>query len=226
MGLDLVELEMEIEDAFDIKIADEEYVGLETVGQVFDYLCHRLNAQAAQACTTQSTFYRLRAAMIQTLGLDRHLLRPDVALDALLPPRNWHREWNRLTDSSGLRLPKLKLSDTKTDWEILILLIGLTLAGFGLLHSVSAACCIVVGSFFLAGLASPRSSSGESFLTAGMSLREVVERIEVPDPSIISSRWTDEQVWLKLKQAVVKVLGVKPHEVTLQSDFVKDLGAT
>lgn len=41
MGLDIIELFMDIEKEFELDIPDEDAVTLETVGLLYDYLCRR-----------------------------------------------------------------------------------------------------------------------------------------------------------------------------------------
>jgi acyl carrier protein len=42
MGLDSIEIILEIEDEFDLAIPDEDAEGLRTVGEIIDYVEHRL----------------------------------------------------------------------------------------------------------------------------------------------------------------------------------------
>ena len=52
MGLDTVELVMEIEDEFAISLPDADAELIQTAGQLHAYLCHRLRPQPAPRCAS------------------------------------------------------------------------------------------------------------------------------------------------------------------------------
>ena len=91
MGLDLVELVMEVEDEFAITIPDADAEKIQTVGDLYQYVLQRTGHPAADApppavCGSARSFYRLRAAF-GALGADRALVRPTPRG----PPGRWPR---------------------------------------------------------------------------------------------------------------------------------------
>ena len=64
MGLETVELIMEVEDEFNIQIPDEDAQHIETCGQLHAYVLHRLCPSAGAPCPTAAAFYRLRRSIL------------------------------------------------------------------------------------------------------------------------------------------------------------------
>src|SRR5437016_2750096 len=111
MGLDTVELVMTLEDHFAIRIPDRDAEELCTVGQIYEYLERRLNVpelrRAEIRCASRATFYQLRYAVMDCLGLPRRVIRPCLSLTDVLPVRELRRIWPNLQLAAGLRLPAL-----------------------------------------------------------------------------------------------------------------------
>ena len=80
MGLDIVELIMEVEQTFDVSIGNADVEQARTVGQLFDVVC----AQVAQRDPTVGTdrtgplWERYLAVIESELGIARDQLRPDA----------------------------------------------------------------------------------------------------------------------------------------------------
>src|ERR1700722_12370853 len=66
MGLDTVELVMEIEEAFDLTIPDEEAEKIQTIGQAYRYILARLAGpvDGTAVCLSAATFYFLRRKLM------------------------------------------------------------------------------------------------------------------------------------------------------------------
>lgn len=75
MGLDTVELVIEVEESFGISIGDEDAPGIVTVGDLFEYVLERVGSRPT-LCLTSLAFYRLRRAItpnarfVHDLGAD------------------------------------------------------------------------------------------------------------------------------------------------------------
>ena len=73
MGLDGVELVMEFEDEFDIKISDAEAQKMQTVGDTFDFIVKELKvrivATTRAVCPSAHLFYEVRAGLQTALGV-------------------------------------------------------------------------------------------------------------------------------------------------------------
>jgi hypothetical protein len=107
MGLDSVELVMEVEEQFGVTISDENAFNFQTMGQLHDFLLEKCTGRRRPGCPTQSAFYRLRQAMIRTLGVPRQSLRLKTEVVPLLGTWQRGRTWRRLQDELGLALPRL-----------------------------------------------------------------------------------------------------------------------
>ena len=91
MGLDAVEIVMEVEAAFDIRIPDEAGQKIETVGQLYDYVVEQTRQKTADptndipartdVCLTAATFYLLRRqSYADDSGLERWQVGPRESL--------------------------------------------------------------------------------------------------------------------------------------------------
>lgn len=88
MGLDGVELVMNIEDEFDIKIEDEATVSLQTIGDLARYVTWQLRSKWPRvSCPTTKSFYEIRRLLRQKLPVKRRDIRPSTRLNELIPRR-------------------------------------------------------------------------------------------------------------------------------------------
>lgn len=86
MGLDGVELVVEIEEAFDTPIPDEAAAGMRTPGDLFHYLAESaFKATAAGPCLSQAVFNRLRRGVVAEFDVDRSDVRPRAGIVKTIP---------------------------------------------------------------------------------------------------------------------------------------------
>jgi acyl carrier protein len=111
MGLDGVEIVMEIEEAFGISIPDAEAGEIVTVGNLYDCVAKRVNEQPRAGCATASAFYRVRSSLMKMTNLERRDLRPTTSLMQLFPVGDRSARWSALRNDLGLRIPELEWSN-------------------------------------------------------------------------------------------------------------------
>lgn len=104
MGLDTVELVMEIEDEFGLSIPDEAAEKMVTVGITSSYIVEMLKKKgcASGACGSAHAFYLLREQFQILFGIERRLVRLDVPIGAFVPDRGDHM-WPKIADFIGLK---------------------------------------------------------------------------------------------------------------------------
>ncbi|MFA6212588.1 MAG: hypothetical protein WCT03_05205 [Candidatus Obscuribacterales bacterium] len=111
MGLDSVELVLAIEEEFGLDIPDRYAERMFTVGDVYEWLKHRLSTADPQACLTQQVFYKLRRALIQNYRLERHLITPDTRLSDLLAMQSIEDGWPFLQMFIDLKTPPFQAAN-------------------------------------------------------------------------------------------------------------------
>jgi hypothetical protein len=84
MGLDTVELVMEVEEEFDVTIPDEEAEKLRTVGDLYCWIAERIGALGIGVCPSSATSYRLRRALIRQRRIERRMIRLETATSDLI----------------------------------------------------------------------------------------------------------------------------------------------
>src|SRR5258706_15427814 len=76
MGLDVVEIMMSCEDAFDISIRDREMETVRTAGDLHALVMRLLQERRGESvCASSQMFYRLRQDLMK-IGVPRRLIRP------------------------------------------------------------------------------------------------------------------------------------------------------
>lgn len=86
MGLDGVELVIEVEEAFDTRIPDKVVTGIRTPGELFDFLSGSgFKAMPIGPCLSQAVFNRLRRAIVAEFDVDRILVKPPANITKKIP---------------------------------------------------------------------------------------------------------------------------------------------
>jgi len=126
MGLDIVELVMEVEEEFGILIPDADYEQISTVGDMHDYICLKLPvdkprpSSGSTRCLSSAAFLRLRRSLMSVCGVERDRVRLEASLSDLLPKQHRREKWRRLRDDLKLWLPDLE----RPEWMSQLLCCG------------------------------------------------------------------------------------------------------
>lgn len=108
MGLDTVELVMDLEDEFGISIPDEEAERIQTVGQTVDYIVSVLAGRSCPAlgiCPSARQFYALRRGLGTTFGVPREQARPAAEIGELIPAGPARAGWGKFARELNLPHP-------------------------------------------------------------------------------------------------------------------------
>lgn len=110
MGLDSVELIVELEDTFQTTIPDAAAEMMRTPQDAADWLAMRLSppARPAGVCASARTFRELRAGLGHAFGVVRTSVRPDARVADLVPDER-RRGWPRFARQYRLSRPPLRL---------------------------------------------------------------------------------------------------------------------
>ena len=241
MGLDIVELVMEVEAAFDIAIDDRDAERILTVGDLFRYVLEKLELRdrVAHPCVSGAIFYRLRRALIDATGLDRRLVRPSARVESLVPVDRRHATWGALRRALGLNLPALRFPTGLAGAILLAIPTGLATTvvmyeartGHRLGHPASVLMGLLLACvpFLIAAyrLAAPFATvlPSESATVRGLVgaiVRDNYGRLGLRDASPEQDR---EVIRDALRSIIVAQLGVSPDEVSDNARIVDDLGA-
>jgi hypothetical protein len=85
VGLDAVEIVMEVEEVFDIRLEDAEVQKISTPRDMIEVVMGKVTQADAEACLTQRAFNLLRAALLLQLPLKRRDITPQARMADLVP---------------------------------------------------------------------------------------------------------------------------------------------
>ena len=108
MGLETVELVMDVEESFGISIPDEKAQDIVTVGDLFEFVKSRAKLAPAGTCLTAATFYDVKRAL-RDRGISQRF-GPSAHLADILPSADRRSFWNSLGSGMQLKLPELERS--------------------------------------------------------------------------------------------------------------------
>ena len=230
MGLELVEIVMEVEETFGIIISDDDAPQIRTVGELHQYILESRRKENQRGCATGRVFRDIRRVLMETTSTPRRAIRPGTELKVILPPRNRRRVWKRLEqDVAGyvrkLRLPYrlgpiitvLCLTAGIVGTAIIIPQVGI---GNALVLGVTAIVATLLLMFFVTrpfAIAFP-----QGVVTVG----DLATATLPPGyEEAAKQQMTDEEVWDRLQRIVADILGVKVDDITPTARFVEVLGA-
>ncbi len=230
MGLDAVELVMEVEDRFNVKLADSECARVRTVADLAALVISRL-PRPSGICPTARTFFELRCQMVNGAGVERRLVRPKARLQTLFPS-GLQRPW-RMLRKANPRLPRLvapSAVDTAIMWAtaigvlVSVAVVGVTWARFG------AAAGVVVFLLVAVAMVTLLRTSKEIgwHLPPGVETVGDVVRLIAPIGVAYGSPGerllAQQHVLAEVRRITSQQLGLPLEKVQPDSDFVKDLG--
>ncbi len=110
MGLDTVELVMDVEDHFGILLREDESQRIRTIGDLADVILTRILASSVTACPSMRAFYELRRAIRESLGLPELRIRPKTKLVELIPLSQRRACWASIQSKQPWRFPGLRMN--------------------------------------------------------------------------------------------------------------------
>lgn len=241
MGLELVELVMEIEDTFRISIPEKDLPEISTVGQLSDCIERIVSREREEPCLTAATFYELRRVLTALRGLDRSQLRPSTTLRKAIPALSRRRTWRRLQRALAWEMPALEHPPLILKINLLLAIvaggaiaIGVTMPGFRPALPLGSAIATAFVLFLVAGglvlvagywVTKPIAAIWPAKLhTLGDLTRAVVAK----NYGVLGGRqaqWNPEEVWKTVQAITAEVLAVDVEQVTREARFAEDLGA-
>ncbi|MEQ8576408.1 MAG: hypothetical protein RIB63_20255, partial [Fulvivirga sp.] len=93
MGLDSVELVIEVEKTFNIAISDIEAEKIITVGDFYDVVWDKIKENESDKCKSAILFYRCRAFFQEKYSVNRQDFKLDAKLDDIIPKTKRRAEW-------------------------------------------------------------------------------------------------------------------------------------
>jgi acyl carrier protein len=109
MGLDSVELIMEVEKAFDIRIPDQEAEKATTVGELYETVWRHIKHDHDGRCTSQMLFYLIRRKLIEKIGLNRSDVTIEANPDQLFETGQKRLIYAQISEEMQLEFPPLVL---------------------------------------------------------------------------------------------------------------------
>jgi acyl carrier protein len=231
MGLDGIELVMEVEDEFGIKILDLEAEQIRTVGDLTRTVQRKLGIEPRaipvgepEVCLPAAAFFRLQRAWGTHPVAADHRLRPGTPLAPLT--RGIRGRWARarlwkLGRRAGVRLPPLRM-DPSTG-AIMLMLVGAATAAsvYGALLTGSATVALMP--LVLSGVAALCAIRlARRFPSGVVTVGDAIRACEQPTVYHGSGQELSE-----LERKIIAIVGEQlaydPEFITLESRFVEDL---
>ncbi len=228
MGLDGVEIVMEVEERFGVTLSDEETGGVRTVGDLLGLLESRVARRQAGECLSLPAFLQLRRAVREVTQFDRRIRPSDLVTD-VLDEEQRRQLWDRLpvllnSYPTGLARPS---HIERRIWIGVFAVSGTTLwltaqsydFGWALL---ALGLAFVLSAIFFYRVTEPLCTEPmKGYATFGdLTLRLVGrEATTVGFPAN-----SNDLLFAELRQVIVDQLGVDPDKVTRDARLVEDLG--
>ena len=222
MGLDLIELTMNVEEEFSIIIDDREASSIETVGQLYQYVRQRLGLGRVviPPCESAAAFHQVRRALVDAgvMGRDDVTLETDlVCWSQASPPA-----WGFFLRTLGLRSCKPPLSEPQHR----LLRIGRE-ASAGAVLLLFTVCFVNRSLAFALLLPAIAALVAVILLGAQLDGREGVScgtvRGFIKHHAAALSPRRDEEIWERIAKLVAEQAGVDGATIEPQTRFIEDL---
>jgi acyl carrier protein len=224
MGLDAVELVMEVEDRFEISIRDEEASEIRTVDDLVALVEARIAVTRAKICPTLDAFLGLRSDVREVFTSQSLRIRPSQTVASVLTPRKRIKLWKLLHKRLGRALLPLQ-RPALLFYAILVFVLAIAIAPLSFDAGVLPLSLFVAPILLvlLLLLTMPfRVVPPVQLATFGQLARQIASTKAALAPQLTAhdSQWVFETV----RDIIIRQLGVSREAVVPSASFVKDLG--
>ena len=246
MGVDAIEIIMEVESAFGLSIKDAEAERCPTAGGLFRLVLAKLADRRPEfaiadgqqpgpnASLSDAVLCHVLEVIRRESGEDRAMISGDTAIAAIIPRHSRRNAWRKL--AARLRALQFHLPPLILSSRIKLLMAALT-AGAGVVtwtaaglywsHSMATPSALLVAAAIVAAFLSPvvRSDFPRGWTTfhhlAHGTVAESLARglIDASD-----TRLTRHDVWLVIQYLIATAHGIRPEMIAAETNYV-DLAA-
>jgi acyl carrier protein len=231
MGLDTVELIMEIEKRFDIKIPDQEAEKITTVGDMYYCVWAKLGGKYTDKCKSQILFYKLRKASENILNIPKQQFLLDSVPEDLFPKDNRREVYKQFGNSINLCLPDLELT---RPWSIGLNAFGLIAILGTLMYAIIAVnFCDATKWLFLMPIIGvfgtilfSKILEPNRIMITQKTVRAFVENTLALNYGKLANEYGNNRKELEMviNQIIVDKIGVEFKELSPEKSFTDDLG--
>jgi acyl carrier protein/uncharacterized membrane protein len=242
MGLEAVELVMELEEAFGVRLEAGEFSGSPTPRMIGDLIFSKLESTKERSCSSQRAFYLLRRMFISTFSLERKTVTPDMPFRNLIPKARERELWQQMKDVIAARQwPALErpLWMSRSLLVVALVIVGLVICAsiYSSIntgeHAISSTISAMMGGL-IRGIVFVMILAVPSLVVVDLLTRSF--RVCIPSrfqsirdliPYALTSerlKWTREGVSIVIKRIVMEQFGIKESEYTEDSRFIEDFG--
>ena len=231
MGLDSIELVMEIEKAFDIRIPDEEAEKILTVGDMYNSVWNHLESRHSNQCNSQILFYRLRKYFTDTYQLPKQLFNPDKPINDIFPSENRREQYMVMQNNMNLQLPRLVLTRR---WVVFLNWIGFISILGGLLVAIILKnffdysiwiFIIPVAGIIITLIVSEFLNPKRTIIRPSLVRHFTSEMLSINYSTITKGSGTNrKEVETVINHIIVDKIGVDLEEISPEKSFTDDLG--
>lgn len=217
MGLDAVEMVMEVEISFGVAILDAEAVKCETPADIISLVLEKLQPREEPGCISQRGFYLLRRELMRSFTIERASVTLDLKIRSLDSERSDRAIWESLKAATEARSwPSL----VRPRWLVVGLWLmtgGVLLALYQVTHpAIALAGALLAG---CSGMLLTRRSENR--------IPPAYSRVRDLVPFAVTSEqisWSPDEIAAQVKKIVMEQLGVNEDQYRTDAHFVYDFG--
>ncbi len=225
MGLDAVELVMDVEDHFGIVLREKEGQRIRTIDDLAATIVGRIHANSENVCPTMAAFFKVRGEIVETLDCTGVRIRPSSMLRELIPPARRQACWQAIGALQSCRFPRLQHSKRSLSLLLAsVVAIWFAPAVFLELRDWlwAAPVCALISVGACVASARYRTMLPAKYKTVGDIARESVGAIVATKRTHLVSK---SVVLRELMPIVSEQFGVAIERLAPGTRFVEDLGA-
>ncbi|OQP65939.1 hypothetical protein A3860_15225 [Niastella vici] len=231
MGLDSVEILVNVENAFGITISNFEAEKIATVGDIHSIVWRSVQGRQSMRCKSQQLYYKLRHILITKFRVHKDTIELNASLNEIFPLMNRRLLYRKLEKEVQLKLPPLVLPPV---WEN-----TLRITGFVLIAGTLACSLVMVRMFhytswlyLLPGLGIVLTIffsnvlDGVRTVFTPATLKAYTQQVlSLNYATLIQQNGTNrKEVELIINNVIAETIGLELHEISPEKRLAYDLG--
>ncbi|MBT3424699.1 MAG: hypothetical protein HOD63_13845 [Bacteroidetes bacterium] len=106
MGLDSIQILVDIEECFDITIEDNEAERIRTVGELSDHVWSLVETKSEKVCFNQLIYFRLRKFVTSNSTISPMKFSPTLKISKIWDKKRRQEVWEDISKELELKIPK------------------------------------------------------------------------------------------------------------------------